>query len=94
MDLSGFGEDFYLARVNWLPDGSLIAQVENRAQTTLNLVRFDPKTGRSERLINENSDVWINLHHILKPLNPEKLGEGSDPRLTGALARRPLMACD
>ena len=38
MDL-GADQDIYLARVQWLPDGSLSAQIENRAQTTLDLLR-------------------------------------------------------
>ncbi len=63
----GFGDDIYLARVQWFPDGSLTAQVENREQTELKLLRFDPKTGISKLLIHEKSDVWINLHHSLHP---------------------------
>ena len=41
----------YLARVDWFPDGTLTAQIENRAQTTLDLVRFDPQTGRADALL-------------------------------------------
>ena len=67
MDL-GADQDIYLARVQWLPDGSLSAQIENRAQTTLDLLRFDPRTGERSTLLQENSDVWINLHQIFRPL--------------------------
>lgn len=68
MDL-GPEEDQYLARVNWFPDGTLIAQIENREQTILDLVRFDLRTGAQARLLRETSDVWINLHDLLLPLN-------------------------
>ena len=67
MDL-GADDDLYLARVDWLPDGGLTAQLENREQTTLDLVRFDPQTGERTRLFRETSEVWINLHDLFKPL--------------------------
>lgn len=67
MDI-GDDPEQYLARVQWLPDGSLTAQVENRAQTTLKLLLIDPKTGISRPLLTESSDVWINLHHMLRPI--------------------------
>jgi len=67
MDL-GAEQDQYLARVNWFPDGTLTAQIETRAQTVLDLVRFDSQTGAQTRLLRETSDVWINLHDLLRPL--------------------------
>ena len=67
MDL-GDDDDVYLARVQWLPDGRLVAQIENRAQTELRLLRFDPRTGAGETLLTETSDVWINLHDLFSPL--------------------------
>ena len=68
MDL-GDDEDIYLARVAWMPDGSLCAQIENRKQTRLDLVRFDISTGIRTTLLTETSDVWINLHDMLRPLD-------------------------
>lgn len=70
MDLGMEGEDpedLYLARVAWMPDGSLVAAIENRAQTRLDLVRFDIRTGARTVLLTERSDVWINLHDVLEP---------------------------
>ena len=67
MDL-GPEQDIYLARVQWLPNGALCAQIENRAQTRLDLVRFDPQTGRGHLLLQEESKIWINLHDMFKPL--------------------------
>ncbi len=65
MDLGTFE---YLARVQWLPDGSLTAQLQDRSQTRLDLIRFDAATGASRVLLTETSDVWINLHKIFFPL--------------------------
>ncbi len=75
MDL-GLEEDGYLARVQWFPDGSLAAQVENREQSALELVRLDPGTGGRTVLLDETSDVWINLHDMLKPLE-QGVGEAA-----------------
>jgi dipeptidyl-peptidase-4 len=67
MDL-GNNDDIYLARVDWLPNGTLTAQILNREQTELTLLRFDPKTGTAATLIHETTDIWINLHSMFKPL--------------------------
>jgi len=64
----GDDSDIYLARVQWFPDGSLVAQIQNRAQTTLDLVQFDPESGERRVLLREANAVWINLHDMLKPL--------------------------
>jgi len=64
----GDDPDIYLARVQWCPNGSLVAQIENRAQTSLDLVRFDPESGERHVLLHEVNDLWINLHDMLKPL--------------------------
>lgn len=58
----------YLARVSWFPDGSACAQWQNRTQTTLVLAKLDMSTGKSRTLLVERSDVWINLHHMLRVL--------------------------
>ena len=71
MDL-GDDEDIYLARVNWLPDGILSAQRLNRAQSRLDLLTFDPATGESRLLLREESDVWINLHKMFRPLRKQE----------------------
>ena len=68
MDL-GDDDDIYLARVDWMPDGSLCAQIQNREQTRLDLVRFDTSTGDGVTLLTESSDVWINLHTMFRPLD-------------------------
>lgn len=67
-NISGSQQEIYLARVNWLQDGSLCAQVQNRAQTELRLLRLDPGTGTPTTLLVERSKIWINLHHMLRSL--------------------------
>ena len=64
----GGDADDYLARVDWMPDGSLLVQVQDRRQTELRVVRLDPTTGEGVVLLRETSDVWINLHKMLRPL--------------------------
>ena len=64
----GDDPDIYLARVNWLPNGRLTAQLLNRAQSQLDLLEFDLQTGRKRLLLRETSDVWINLHNSFRPL--------------------------
>jgi dipeptidyl-peptidase-4 len=61
-------DDLYLARVDWLPDGGLAAQIQNREQTRLDLVRFDPRTGARTLLLSERSEVWVNLHGAFRAL--------------------------
>jgi len=70
LDLAGAE---YLARVSWFPgdaahDATLVAQLENRDQTELRLVRFDVQTGQGTPLLTETNPVWINLHDMLHPL--------------------------
>ncbi|MBP6472492.1 MAG: S9 family peptidase [Chloroflexi bacterium] len=74
----GDDEDIYLARVNWLPNGRLTAQIENRAQTRLDLVEFDVETGAKRTLLTETSDVWINLHDLFTPLQDGRFLWGSE----------------
>ncbi len=58
----------YLARVNWLPCGSVCVQWQDRRQSKLILVKIDINTGESVLLHQEQSDVWINLHHMFQVL--------------------------
>ena len=74
MDL-GAEQDIYLARVQWLPDGRLSAQIENRHQTALELAAFDPLTGKRTTLLLETSPLWINLHDLFRPLEKPYQGQ-------------------
>ncbi len=59
------GDFEYLARVRWMPNGSLTAQLLDRDQARLDLVSFNAETGSSRLLLTETSGVWINLHNSL-----------------------------
>jgi dipeptidyl-peptidase-4 len=62
----GSSEDFYLARVGWLPDGRTLAvQRESRDQRHLDLLFADSATGRTRVLLSETSDSWIELNDEL-----------------------------
>ena len=71
----------YLARVNWLFDGSACVQWQDRRQSKLILMKIDVETGASQFLHKEHSDVWINLHHMFKvlpnPIHPNECLEDS-----------------
>lgn len=77
-DLSSpFGDDFYLARVQWVPSEgdatpALLAQVESRDQLSLALLRLDTSTGSVSTVLTETSETWINLHDILAPIDSGK----------------------
>jgi dipeptidyl-peptidase-4 len=58
----------YLARVDWLTADRLVAQLEDRAQSRLDVVAVDVTTGARTTLLTETSDVWINLHDALRPI--------------------------
>jgi dipeptidyl-peptidase-4 len=60
--------DIYLARVHWMPDGRLMAELQDRAQTRLDLVTFDLRTGKRQVLLTETSQPWINLHALFRPI--------------------------
>jgi dipeptidyl-peptidase-4 len=77
MDL-GDEVDIYLARVQWEPDGKLIAQIENREQDSLKLIRFDPHNGAAQIVLVETNPVWINLNNLYKPLKDGRFIWGSE----------------
>ena len=75
--------DYYLARAGWWPDGSVMAQVQNRRQTVLQLLRLDPLTGARQVLVEERTEVWVNLHDMLHSLPTLLRGDSSN--CTGAV---------
>jgi len=62
MDL-GTDPDIYLARIDWLPDGKILAlQREARNQRRLDLIFADIGTGKSRLILSETSKTWIDLN--------------------------------
>ncbi|KAH7295323.1 hypothetical protein KP509_27G042600 [Ceratopteris richardii] len=64
----GDNEEEYLARVSWMPDNSLVAQVLNRSHSQLKLLKFDIKTGKRDVIFVEENATWINLHDCFTPI--------------------------
>ncbi|KAH7476978.1 hypothetical protein KRP22_000910 [Phytophthora ramorum] len=73
MDFSSVSQDpdFYLPRVNWLPDQSLGVQRMNRLQTEVMFLRFDAHTGRATTLIRETNPVWVNANYLFRNIEAE-----------------------
>ena len=68
--------DFYVARVDWAPDGSLYVQRQNRQQSWMDMLKVDPATGTSEVLFTERAaapEYWINLSDNYKFLADGRL---------------------
>ncbi|CAN4085730.1 unnamed protein product [Withania somnifera] len=62
-------DEEYLARVNWMHGNILTAQVLNRSQSKLKILKFDIKTGQRNVLLVEEHDTWVNLHDCFIPLD-------------------------
>jgi dipeptidyl-peptidase-4 len=82
---SDAANDFYLARVDWKPDGTLCAQLEDRRQLELRLVCFaDGGAGPAQTILTERSAIWINLHHVFEPLELDEATAAAHPEQVGA----------
>ncbi|EGZ23976.1 hypothetical protein PHYSODRAFT_541581 [Phytophthora sojae] len=73
MDFAAVNQDpdFYVSRVNWLPDQSLGVQRLNRLQTEVMFLRFDVHTGRPTTLIHETNSVWVNASYLFRNIEAE-----------------------
>jgi dipeptidyl-peptidase-4 len=61
--------DYYLARVNWVPDGKhLLVQRQTRDQKRLDLIEVEAATGATRVLLTETSDHWVELNDDLRML--------------------------
>jgi len=65
----GPSDDIYIPRVSWSKDSqTLYVQRQNRAQTQLDLLMVDPKTGQSKVILTEADPAWVDLSHDFTPL--------------------------
>ncbi len=58
----GGDSNVYVPRFGWLRPGIVWAMALNRAQDRLDLYFIDVKSGKSQLIMSESSDTWIDLH--------------------------------
>ncbi len=62
MQITSFDEERLIVSVDWTPDSTrLLAQVQDRIQSSLSLLSCDPVSGNVGLLIEEKSDSWVNV---------------------------------
>lgn len=58
-DLSAYRDDTILiVRVSFAPDGAALAMIQDRLQRWVDLVEIDPRSGRSRRLLRDETPAW------------------------------------
>ena len=66
-------EDLLVSKVDWEPKGSrVVAQLQDRAQTWLDLSAIDPRSGKMTRLFRETTKAWVSVFG-----SPRWLNDGS-----------------
>ena len=59
----GYGNaETLIVNVDFSPDGALWYQIQDRTQTFLDLHRADARTGKSGRVLREDTGPWVNGH--------------------------------
>jgi dipeptidyl-peptidase-4 len=72
-DLTTYGSDFLIVNVDWTPDSSqVIAQVQDREQTWLDLNLVNADSGQPRKVLRETTKAWVNENG-----NPVWLKDGS-----------------
>ncbi|MEM9402860.1 MAG: S9 family peptidase [Pseudomonadota bacterium] len=62
----GIEKDIYLARVNWFPGSEFVAvQRQSRDQKSLDFLKINISTGKSQTLFTETADTWLSLYNDL-----------------------------
>ena len=65
----GDNPDYYMARVDWSPDGKVLyVQRQSRDQKSLDLLRVDPSTGASIIVFTERAKTWVALNDDFRAL--------------------------
>lgn len=83
-DLSRYGDaEILIVRVGWAPDGNVVALVQDREQTWMDLIDVSPTTGAVHTLLHESSPAWIENMNL-----PRWLADGSFLWLSDATGYR------
>ncbi len=63
VDLSAFkSEDqILIVRVGWTPNGQVLFMVQDREQRWLEVLSADPATGKTQKILREESKTWVNI---------------------------------
>ena len=72
VDLSAYPTDVLVVRVTWTNDDRLLVLLQDRIQTWAELCEVNPKTGKLQKWIREESKSWVN-----RPEAPRFLKDGS-----------------
>ena len=63
------GAEPLVVRVGWRPDGRrVVYEVQDRAQTWLDVNYADPATGRTETVLRETSKTWVVVENVELPV--------------------------
>ncbi len=62
----GKNKDHYLPRIDWSPDGTLAVQRQSRDQKLIELIFFDPATGKGKVILKERQQNFTNIHSDLR----------------------------
>lgn len=77
-DLQDLDADFYLARMQWTPDGSsLLIQRIPRLQNRLDLLLADAQTGSVTTVLTEDDAAWVDAPGDVTFLSPDGTGKRS-----------------
>ena len=73
MQIPGDRRDNYVARMDWVDDGTLALQHLNRLQNRNDLLLADANSGGVRRLARDQSDSWVEVMDRLEWLNEDEL---------------------
>jgi len=66
----GAEKDIYVARVDWAANGRTVyVQRLSRDQKTLDIIAFDPATGKGKTILTETDRNFIEVHEDFRPLS-------------------------
>jgi dipeptidyl-peptidase-4 len=63
LDVPGDPRNHYIARMDWVPGRQqIVLQQLNRLQNTNRVMLADPETGRTETILTERDEAWVDVH--------------------------------
>lgn len=77
LDLPNRESDFYVARMEWIPEsssgtGQLILQQFNRLQNTNHVLVADARSGSCRQVLAERDDAWVDVHDEMQWIGPDE----------------------